>query len=84
MMNSLTASMFGVPVMMVAGDEGLCKWMQSKLPDVKTVPVNQGVGAGVVSIMPEEACRRIRKAAEEAINMDASKCIYPMPDHFRV
>lgn len=84
MMNCMTAAMLKVPVLLVCGDQMLCDFIQSKIPGVKTVPVSCGLGNGSISIMPGEAVRRIRKAAEEAAAMDASGNVYPMPDHFTV
>lgn len=79
MMNSLTASMLGVPVLMVTGDQMLCEWFRSKVPGAVTVPVSRGVGNGSVSIMPGEAVRRIREGARDAARMDGSSCIFPTP-----
>jgi len=84
MMNSLTASMFGVPVLMVTGDEMLCSWFHTKVPGAVTVPVSRGVGNGSVSIHPDKAVRLIREGAQKAAQMDASQCLYPMPKHFVV
>lgn len=84
MMNCLTASMMGVPVLMLAGDEQLCSWLHERVPAAKVVPVSHGVGNGSISIMPGEAVRRIRKAAEEAMQLDPRDCMFPMPEHFTV
>lgn len=84
MMNSLTAAMFGVPVLMVTGDQMLCEWFTSKVPDAMTVPVSYGVGNGSVSIHPEKAVRLIQKAAKKAVHLDPKKCLFPMPEHFTV
>lgn len=84
MMNSLTAAMYGVPVLMVTGDRMLCDWFHSKVPDAMTVPVNEGFGDGCISIHPGKAVRLIREAAQKAMSLDSSRCLYPMPDHFVV
>ncbi|MBE5803691.1 MAG: amino acid amidase [Clostridiales bacterium] len=84
MMNSLTAAMFGVPVLMVTGDLMLCRWFNSKVPEALTVHVSYGVGNGSVSIHPERALKLIRKAAKKAAQLDGSKCMFPMPEHFTV
>jgi len=84
MMNSLTAAMFGVPVLMVTGDEMLCEWFHTKVPAAKTVPVSRGVGNGSVSIHPDKAVRLIREAAEEAQKLSREECMYPAPDHYCV
>ena len=82
MINALTASMFGVPTLMVTGDRMLCEWFQTKVPAAVTVPVNEGVGNGAISIHPEKALRLIREGAEKAMALDPKQCLYPMPEHF--
>lgn len=84
MSNSLTAAMFGVPVLMVTGDRMLCDWFHEKVPAAVTVPVSYGIGSGSVSIMPGEALRRIREGAEKAMTLDPAECLFPMPKHFVV
>lgn len=84
MMNSLTAAMFGVPVLMVTGDQMLCDWFHTKVPEAMTVPVSYGIGNGSVSIHPEKAVKQIRKAAKKAAQLDGRKCMYPMPESFTV
>lgn len=84
MMNSLTAAMKGVPVLMVTGDRMLCDWFHTKVPDAMTVPVNEGVGDGCISMHPDRAVREIRAAAKKAMTLDANRCLYPMPERFEV
>lgn len=84
MMNSLTAAMMGVPVLMVTGDRMLCDWFQKKVPAALTVPVSEGVGNGSVSIHPEKAVRLIREVARKAMILDRKACLYPMPERFEV
>ena len=84
MLNSLTASMFGVPVLMVCGDKMLCEWFHSVCPATITVPVSYGVGHGSVSIHPDKAVKLIREKAEEAMKLDKAACMFPLPDSFHV
>lgn len=84
MMNCLTASMLGVPVLMVTGDQQLCDWFHTKVPDAITVPVSQGIGTGSISIMPGEALRRIRAGAKKAMMLDRKACIYPTDAYYTV
>lgn len=84
MMNSLTAAMFGVPVLMVTGDQMLCDWFHTKVPEAVTVPVSYGRGNGSISIHPDKAVRLIREGAEKAMKLDADKCMYPMPETLEV
>ncbi len=84
MINSLTAAYFGVPVRLVTGDRGLCEWMHAINPNVETVAVSEGRGRGSISIHPDKAIRLIREAAERAVKKDASQCMFPLPEHFKV
>ena len=84
MMNSLTAAMMGVPVLLVTGDRMLCEWFQTKVPSALAVPVSEGVGNGSVSMHPDKAVRLIREAAEKAMTLDRVSCLYPMPERFEV
>ncbi len=84
MINSLTAAMMKVPVLLVTGDKALCDWITSVNPNILTVPVNEGMGRGAVSIHPNVAVRLIKEAAQKAMTLDASKCMFPIPEHFMV
>lgn len=85
MINSLTAAYYGVPVLCVTGDKGLCDWMKKVNPNVETVPVNEGWGNGVISIHPDLAIRRIREAVQRAVKKaDKKACMFPLPEHFVV
>ena len=83
-LNCLTAAYVGVPIACVTGDAGICAWIEKKLPGVVTVPIIEGVGNGSISIHPDLAVKRIRAAAEKAANMDLSKNMFPMPQHFKL
>lgn len=83
MLNSLTASYHKVPVYCLTGDKGLCDWMKAHCPGTTVVPVNEGRGAGCISIHPDLAVRRIREAAQSAFEADPSECLFPMPDRFK-
>ena len=82
MINSLTASMLGVPVVAVTGDKGLCDWMNTVLPNVATVPVVEGLGSASISIHPDLAVSRIREAVARAAKGDLSENLFPMPEFF--
>ena len=82
--NCLTAAMLQVPVLMVTGDKALCDWAKHANPNVITVPVNEGTGKGALSIHPNLAVRRIREAAEEAMALDAEKCLFPTLPYYTV
>lgn len=81
MMNAFTAGYYGVPVAFLSGDKALCEFAREMIPNITTVPVNEGRGGAVVSIHPAAAVSRIREGAEKAMKK-AHACTVPMPDHF--
>ena len=83
MINSLIASYYRVPVYLLTGDKGLCDWMNAHCPGTVTVPVNEGRGAGCVSIHPRVAVERIHKAARECLEKGREECLFPMPSSFK-
>ncbi|MBQ3222922.1 MAG: M55 family metallopeptidase [Clostridia bacterium] len=82
MINSLTASYLGVPVLALTGDKGVCDWMQAHCPDVETAAVNEGTGSGAMSVHPKTAVKMIYGAVERALDKDTRACLFPMPEHF--
>ena len=82
MLNSLSASMLGVPVYCVTGDQGLCQSIQKVNPNIHTVPVSEGHGYGAISIHPDLAVKRIRETVARAATQPKAACMYPMPEHF--
>lgn len=84
MINSYTAAYENVPVLMVTGDEMLCRWMNAFSPNTAVVPVSRGVGAASLALHPEEALRRIRETAQEAVQYKREDCLISLPEYFEV
>lgn len=84
MINSLTATYLGVPVLLLTGDKGLCDWMRTKAPGVETVATNEGVGDGALSLHPNLAVRLIREAAERAVSKASGMRLFPTPERFSI
>lgn len=80
--NALFAATLGVPVLMVTGDQALCDWITSIIPQVVTVPVKEGIGRSVLSIHPDEAVDRIREGARRAMALNPADCMFPLPERF--
>jgi D-amino peptidase len=71
-LNALVAGRFGVPVVLVTGDEATIAQTRESLPKTVMAPVKRASGRGVAaSLHPQEACRRIRQAAAEAVRTRA-------------
>lgn len=71
-----------VPVVLVSGDEALCRTAEQVNPAITTVPVMQGIGASTVSIHPDEAADRIREGMTTAVKADRDACRVTLPEHF--
>ena len=84
MMNSLTAAMNNVPILMVTGDKMLCEWFNSVCPGTLTVPVSEGCGNGSISMHPDKAVKLIRENASKIAELDRDDCMFPLPEHFDI
>lgn len=67
-LNAALAGSFGVPLVLVAGDEAVCKETVLLYPEIVTAQTKRGIGSvAAESLHPAEACRRITEAAKEAL-----------------
>ena len=85
--NCLVAGYYDVPVLMITGDLGVCEAARRMNPNIYIVPVQTGKGNGTISIHPNEAVRRIRETAEEAVREGLAhpeKFKIELPNHFDV
>ncbi len=66
--NAAIAGNFGVPVVMLSGDEETCSQAKSLLGnEIVTVAVKEGIGRYAAKLLPrEEARRRLKEGAKEA------------------
>ncbi|WP_203184033.1 M55 family metallopeptidase [Streptomyces pratensis] len=71
-LNAAMAGHLDVPVVLLSGDDSACAELQDLLPSTVTVAVKQALGQGAaVTLHPEEARERLRRAAAEAITRRA-------------
>jgi D-amino peptidase len=82
--NAHTAGLFGVPVVFLSGDAGVCQDGAAFLPALTTVAVMEGTGDATSSIHPALAVERIRAAVETALKGDVASFLVAMPPHFSV
>ncbi|MEV7090575.1 M55 family metallopeptidase [Streptomyces sp. NPDC093085] len=72
-LNAAMAGALGVPVVLLSGDDTACAEVRELIPTAVTVPVKQALAqAAAVTLHPEEARERLRRAAAEAITRRAS------------
>ncbi|MFF8505137.1 M55 family metallopeptidase [Streptomyces anulatus] len=71
-LNTAMAGYLDVPVVLLSGDDRACAEMHDLVPAAVTVAVKQALGqAAAVTLHPEEARERLRRAAAEAITRRA-------------
>ncbi|SBU89003.1 D-amino peptidase [Streptomyces sp. Ncost-T6T-1] len=67
-LNAAMAGHLGVPVVLLSGDDAACAEVTELVPAAVTVPVKEALGmAAAVTLHPEEARDRLRRAAADAV-----------------
>ncbi|OKJ56200.1 M55 family metallopeptidase [Streptomyces sp. CB02115] len=67
-LNAAMAGHLGVPVVLLSGDDAACAEMADLVPETVTAPVKEAMGmAAAVTLHPEEARDRLRRAAADAV-----------------
>ncbi|MEU4024956.1 M55 family metallopeptidase [Streptomyces anulatus] len=67
-LNAAMAGHLGVPVVLLSGDDAACAELTELVPETVTVPVKEALGmAAAVTLHPEEARDRLRRAAADAV-----------------
>ncbi|MFF8502678.1 M55 family metallopeptidase [Streptomyces anulatus] len=67
-LNAAMAGHLGVPVVLLSGDDAACAEMTDLVPETVTVAVKEALGmAAAVTLHPEEARDRLRRAAADAV-----------------
>lgn len=82
LINTLSAAMLGVPVVLVTGDKALCEEVYAYNPATKTVAVKEGKGNSTINLHPKLATETIRKAMAESLRGDLKACLKPLPASF--
>ena len=67
-LNTALAAHFGVPSVLVAGDDSVAAEAADVAPGMRAVMVKQALGARAAALLhPDEACGRIEQAVPEAL-----------------
>ena len=83
-LNTYTATMVGVPVVFLSGDESLCAEVKDYNETIKTVATMKGIGPASISIHPDVAIRQIKEGMREALSRDFKKAMWPLPGSVQV
>ncbi len=79
-----TSALFGVPVVFISGDRGICDEAQMLNPNISVLAVKEGVGNATSSLPPQVAVSSIEYIVKEALRGDYASCRIALPDHFSV
>lgn len=83
-LHSYAAAYVRVPSVFISGDKGLCEDVRNFNENIRTVAVNEGVGASTISIHPDLAVEKIEREVEEALKGDLSLCKIELPEEFHL
>lgn len=84
LINMYQAAYYGVPVILVSGDQALCHQVQEICPQTETACVSEGCGGASISIHPQMALKRLQQKMKEALDKDLSCYKIILPEHFHV
>ena len=82
--NAHVAAYYGVPVVFLSGDAGICAEAKKWIPAITTVETYEGIGFGTIAPHPAVIERRMRTAMKEALSGDVSVCLLKMPESFEI
>lgn len=66
--NALIAGVYGVPVVLVAGDSAICAQARDLFGEVETVAVKTGIGAAAFNVHPDVGQEMIRSGVQHALS----------------
>ncbi len=84
LIHGYAAAYYGVPVVLVVGDEALCEHVHQINPHIYTVVTFKGVGNSTIARMPAVVHREIKLAAQRALEDDPSRALLKLPAEFEV
>ncbi|NQV37241.1 MAG: M55 family metallopeptidase [Candidatus Marinimicrobia bacterium] len=83
-MHMMAAEYYGVPTVLVSGDQGLADEIHDWNSHVKTVVTKEGIGNSTVNIHPETAINMIESEAEKVLSEPFERCHNPLSDSFNI
>lgn len=81
-LHSYAAALYGVPVVFISGDKGICGEAAELIRSIRTAPVSEGRGASTISVPPAVSQRMIRAGVGEALKGDLARCRIELPKNF--
>lgn len=84
LINAFHAAYYNIPVLLISGDEMICKEAGKKIPMLRQVAVNRGMGGAVLSMNPEEARELLEEETVKALKQKAEECLLRLPAAFDI
>lgn len=84
MIDQYNCAYYGVPLVFVSGDQGLCQAVKLLNPHIETVSVKEGRGDSTINLHPQVAVERIQEGAARALQSDLQQCLFALPERFSV
>jgi D-amino peptidase len=81
-LHSYAAALYGVPVVFISGDKGICAEASQLVQAIKPVPVSEGRGSSTIGIPPALAQRMIRDGVGASLKGDLARCRVKLPESF--
>jgi D-amino peptidase len=81
-LHSYAAGLYGVPVVFISGDKGICSEAAQQIPGIGTAMVSEGRGASTLSIPPKVAQGMIRQRVSAALTGERMHCRVRLPEQF--
>lgn len=82
--NSLYASLIGVPVAFLSGDLALTQLVQKTNPNIEVVATKEGRHGAVISLHPLITNKQIEETVTKALGKDLSNNLVKLPSSFKV
>jgi D-amino peptidase len=76
--NALTAGLYGVPVVFIAGDRAVVDQVRALLGPIGAVAVKEEIGDAALGMSPKRAQEEIRRGVEQAIRDRARARVYKL------
>lgn len=84
MINAYHAAYYHIPVLMISGDEMICREAGRWIPSIGQVAVNKGMGGAVLSLNPKDAKELLYEETEKALKRKPEECLLKLPETFDV
>jgi len=81
-MHSYAAALYGVPVVFLSGDKGICAEAAELIPALEPVAVSEARGSSTISMPPALAQRLIRKGVGSSLKGDLARFRLMLPESF--